>query len=237
MSAAHQPNDTNCPRTDPRQGPTPPASGALDFRYAFADIFDAELGKELLPVLAAALQLVTSALPPNDNLFSWPGNRHVLDGKSFLLEITTSTDERWRKILAEHNTFDLKHLDALTILEVDDNGKLPITTALFIDKLCYDENGNERVDSLVRIAVALAHEIFGNVQRELEFDSSCIASHSFGNAERIQREIFAFTAGVNFIERISSGANYLLLPKSIRDSFEQALVRERDSLRTWQQAL
>ena len=190
-----------------------------------------------LGALNAALGIVKSCQPSEDNLFNWKGNRAVLKNKTFEIYYTDSDDGYLTKKVTEAKTTITKSTDALTLfLTPKDKTTTNIFLCILSDRIFFDENNKERVDGIARLTVALGHEIYGNTQMYLEYDLSTASTKALPS--RKQSEIKAFTAGINFINRVlysfKNGALSKIPNKDkLVGDFTAALNREQASLEQW----
>ena len=144
------------------------------------------------------------------------------------------------KLVKENGSVITRSTDALTILMGSKNSNdMNIFLCIFEDRIFFDENNVERTDGFTRLSVALAHEIYGNTQMYIKQDLSSPSTTKLPT--RKQAEINAFTAGVNFINKVllsfKSGllSNYPNKDKLVGD-FNNALKREKIGLAQWQKA-
>lgn len=205
---------------------------ALRIEYAWEDSIANDRRGELRDIFDIALAVVKSFPPQGDHLFAWKGDRAPLNGKRFQFNFTNSDDTEWRKLLAKAPGGFSPTADAVTIAFRDDRGVTQIVTALFIDKLFYDDAGKERPDGLARCLVAVAHEVYGNVQAALQLDPE--KSEPVTPKRRTLSEVAAFTASVDFLERLKAPETWGKLPEKIRVDLTTALERERTALKDWQ---
>ena len=210
-------------------------SEALKLNLEWGDDFENATEKERKPyldTLNAALSIVQALPPAEDNLFNWTGNRAVLTNKTFTIYYTNSDDKYVKKLLTDTGATTTKFTDAATFMLGSKDEKISIFSCVFADKIFWDQNKIERTDSVTRLTVALAHEIYGNVQMYLKYNPAKKLP------SRKQAEINAFTAGIDFINRAQvslKNGTLSKLPnkeKLIKD-FNNALKIEKASLEYW----
>jgi hypothetical protein len=196
-----------------------------------------ETKKSYVDALNSALAMVKAFQPEGDNLFNWTGSRTVLANKTFEIYCTTSDDEYMNKLITKNGITITKTTDAMTILTGEKGKKeVNIFLCLLTDRIFLDKNKEERTDGFTRLSVALAHEIYGNTQMYLKQDLSPTSTKKLPN--RKQAEINAFTAGINFINKVlDSLKNGLMSSISNKDKlitdFSNALKSEKASLEQW----
>lgn len=185
-----------------------------------------------LNIVNTAITFVSIFQPEENNFFNWTETRETFKNKTFSIYYTTSTEERLRNILSLDKK-EYQETDAVTIFLGETMQTCQITICLFVDKLFFDEEGNERKDGFSRLVVALAHEIYGHMPTYLKVTEYLPSSLKV-------EEISAFTKSVAFIERLLEGlkddngifADTHNREKLIND-FENALEREKDYLNHW----
>lgn len=211
------------------------AAPALPITFSWRDSIPEGHRQEYLDILNVALVMVGSCPPKEDNLFQWRGDRTVLAMKRFQFLFTTSDDRFFDRpctyILGGLSPTD----DALTVAYgAEDCEHIQIVCALFLDRVFFDEGLRERPDALTHATIALAHEIYGNVQMVLEREYG--QERQFSMQDRVLAERRSYQAGIDFLERLKETPIFLQLPEKTRIDLEAALVRERESLAYWTRA-
>ncbi len=214
-------------------------STALKIDFEWGPDFDKgteEVKTSYLDSLNTALSVVKAFQPEGNNLFNWTGSRTVLANKAFEIYYTNFDDPYVNKLVKDNQSTITKSTDALTLLLGTKDKKINIFLCLFADKIFFDEKIIERTDGFTRLTVALAHEIYGNTQMYLKYDPSTKKLPS-----RKQAEINAFTAGINFINKVIPALKNGILSKmqnkdKLIDDFNNALKREKAALEQWKKA-
>jgi len=166
-------------------------------------------------VFLQATTFLNHFAPEGDHLLRWTGDRDILDGKKIQFLITTSDDpklERARQ--ANLNTGLPVTADAMTLVEELADGTKQITVAIAVDQMVLDKETGEPATHLLmpKMAAALAHEVFGNVQAMLYRPLDKMTEGD--RADRITQEINAFNAGLRFIDRMDDRSLAPLVPNS-----------------------
>lgn len=154
--------------------------------------------------------LLTQYKPSSNNLFQWNASTpHNPSISHVTFTLTTSDDSEVRKHVSESPFPSEESLQksGLTILwskknpktNLADESKQSIEVFLFLDRIFFDKSGERRNDGVTRMLGILAHEIFGNVNRFLQVNPE--RSYK-SNLVRINAEIDAFQAGIDFLHRI-----------------------------------
>jgi hypothetical protein len=201
---------------------------ALAIDHAWGPDIPESQKAELLSIISSALQVIEGAAPSTDNLFRWSANRNVLAHKRFQLHITTSNDPAWSKLLNRGDNATPREADAASIMVLSDDAKFDIVTALFVDKLFFNKDGSERPDGFAQTIVALAHEIYGNVQHNLELDPAEYLDRRMHPREELEIEIRAYKAAGEFGERLKESEIYSHLSEGTRDALDRGFGRERE---------
>lgn len=216
---------------------------ALDVNLEWGPFFNtgtADTQTTYLDVLNTVLPLIKAIQPGGvDYLFNWKGDRTVLANKTFEIYYTTSDDEYVKTKIAKTGATKAEQADAMTLLLGNNEKEKLIMLCLFEDKIFFDQNGTERKDGLARLTVALAHEIYGNVQMYLKYDLSPTSTQKLPT--RKQSEISAFNTSVNFINivitSLESGPLSFILKDPERTKligdFSNALTSEKLNLEYW----
>ncbi len=196
-------------------------------------VSDQGLRSELNNIVNVAMNIVRSYPPgDSDNLFSWKGDRAVLADKTFTLSVTMSDDPILSSYGARTPGGILPQTDAVTSLGIYGSGSgasAKITTFLIVDRVFYDEQKAERIDSFERCVAALGHGIYGNVQSYLKMDIRRAEPPSI--EDRNRQEIAAFQAGVDFLERLTKSDKFQEFGADVQSKFADALARERAELK------
>ncbi len=185
--------------------------------------------------------------------FSPPGEQHIygtnpgrdLHGKRVVVLNTTSAEVA--SVLAKFSTS--KTIDAFTMTGSKAGKESVIVVALLWDRLAFGEKATgiplanqggilvtdvksePRPDVTTRTSVALAHELFGNVQAQLEADLANPLPVT--KAARRELEMRAFREGVNFIDRVKDSPLMENADSSLRQHFTWARDREVAGLESW----
>lgn len=193
-----------------------------------------ETHQHLPAVLETAITFVRN-FPPRgyeNNLFSWSKDRKILNGKSLTIILTTSKNPALASLLAHSNSYNM---DALTMAPVNTTSKtMSILLVLFVDKIMYDSNGRESTDGFSKLVLALAHEIYGNVQHFLEFNIDNAKPQTW--EDRVDQERKAFLASLMFLGSLRESDKFLSLPDGIREGLMRLLPSEIRAFRSWQRA-
>lgn len=189
---------------------------------------------ELKLILDSALTLV-SRYPPKgyeNNLFQWSADRSVLQGKTFQITLATSLSSTLEPILGNSG---ISEMDAFTMAPINQaQRKMSVHLILLVDKLLYDSTGHERPNSFARLVVALAHEIYGNVQHSLELKIEMAERQTL--ADRIYQQRNAYRASLLFLGGLIQNPDFLTMPRSIQDGLKQLLPQEKMAYQGWQNA-
>lgn len=213
-----------------------PLAAAVEPALPIAMSMEKEVGSGLeqqLPnILNSAIAMV-QMFPPKgyeNNLFQWSSDRTILSGKNLTLTFATSKTESIAPILTNSNA---SGMDAFTLAAMDPVKKtMSIILVLLVDKIFYDAQRNERPDGFARLILALAHEIYGNVQHFLEFDLSTAKPQTM--ADRVQQELSAHRASLLFLGGFASDHRYESIPENIRKDLLNLLPLEIKAYRSWQ---
>lgn len=209
------------------------AEPALSIEHVWGEHIPELARPSYLSVINMGLQLAQRFPPAEDSLFNWKGDRGVLEGKSFQFHFTTSDDPIIEKLTAGYPGGRPENMDALTF-EIPDlrERTVSIVTVLFVDKLFFDASGKERPDALARTIVALGHEVYGNVGAALRRDINDLSLPPTYELRRAA-EVNAFSAGIAFLERLSSDKIFSALPPKIQTDLQSLLTLERRGLESW----
>jgi hypothetical protein len=217
---------------------------ALDINLEWGPFFEtgtAETRSTYSDVLDTAIELIKAIQPKGDYLFNWKGDRTVLANKTFEIYYTFSDDKYLSAKIAQTGATMAEQADSMTLMMKDkgkEKGSL-IMLCLFADKIFFDKNGVERKDGLARLTVALAYEVYSNVQMYLNYDLSPTSTKKLPT--RKQSEISAFITSVNFINTVISSLESGPLSFIIKEpertkligDFNTALISEKLNLEYW----
>ena len=225
----------------------PPAKAVVpDLALPFAVEWDDSVlhqGKEtvktITDIVNAAFGIVQSFPPAHDNIFSWKGSKETLQGKRAVLYLTESTSSLVKKVFAARGdpavTVENFNGDSLTAVMALKKGDVTIAVMLLLDRLFFSQSkkGNhERPDVLVRTMVALAHEIYGNLQADL--DLKFVKGLPTEPVDLNRRELSSFRASLDFIDRIEKSEAFIQFPFKLQSDFVEARKREEESLAHFQ---
>jgi len=170
-------------------------------------IFEKVLTKDQLN---RVIGLLDKYKPEANNIFQWdPQTPRRKSIQKVEITFTTRNDLRFNQHITESNFPNESALDksATTILwseinpasKVADHTKQTIEVFVFLDRVFLHSNGTIRIDGITRLIGILAHEMFGNVTKFLHIETDKdVESH----LHRINIEINAFQAGIDFLERL-----------------------------------
>jgi hypothetical protein len=209
---------------------------ALPIKVGFGHDFPNEFEQQVLPIVESAIHFVATFPPKklSNHLFDWQRSRMILRGKTFVISITDSRTPITEFLKLGPGGIP-KDLDAVTVIPINFTQRsLQIHTLLFVDKIFY-LNGAERPDSFARLVIALAHEIYGNVQRYLFHD--ILESKPMDLEMRARAEVEAFSTSIRFLEDLKKDPKFATLPPKIAQDLMNQLSRERAGLESWNRAL
>lgn len=208
------------------------ASPAVPIKLASDDV-PLAMEQNLRPVLDSALAFVRMFPPPGyeRNLFNWNAGRKTLRGKSVTLVLATSKTETFAPILRNGG---MVSMDAFTMAPVKVDKTMPILVVLLVDKLFYDSRGQELKHGFARLTLALAHEIYGNVQHFLEMDLRHPKPQTM--AMRVAQERRAFQASLQFLNNVMSNKTFASLPESVRKGLQATWPSELMAFQSWLKA-
>lgn len=101
--------------------------------------------------------------------------------------------------------------DAYSMLLSLPNGQNIVIVRILWDKVMY-ENNQERKHALAHLTVALGHEIYGNVRNFVNPKNRkrpMVPTQGKENPEYLRAEIFAFNAGIEFIDKLTTKLHLL----------------------------
>lgn len=207
------------------------ANSALEIHTRNEADVPAQLRSQLHGILSASLNFL-AAFPPKtlpNNLFSWEADRAPLAGKSLTLIFATTRNPTVAKVLSA----DSVDMDSLTIGAGDlDTKTLNIYVYLLVDKIFYDPLGREYTDGFSRLTVALAHEIYGNVQHFLPFDLKTARPQTI--ADRVRQQRNSFRASLGFLAELRERPEFKTLPPSVQKGLHTQWPLEVIRYLSWQ---
>jgi hypothetical protein len=165
----------------------------------------------------AAMEDVRALPPRTGNPFRSRVDRIVQ------VQLTTTKDRLVREQVLAHGDSD-----GFTATVA---GSAYLVTIIFVlaDELFWDpRTGKQRPDAYVRLVNLLAHEIYGNLPGHLKLKFGFPPKDS--QEVRIREEIFAFQAGIDFLERYRQSD---LMASSVAKQVEEAIERDRVKMKTW----
>jgi hypothetical protein len=172
--------------------------------------------------------------PPSgyeNNLFTWSQDRRIRNGKSFRLYLTTSRNPTFAPLL---NNSD-PNMDSFTTVQFNlTKKKMPIFLVVLVDRVFYGKLGRERPHGFSKLVVALAHEIFGNVQHYLEFNIENARPQTI--ADHVFQQRKAFRASLMFLGRLRDSNEFSKMPASVQEGLLQLIPDELRAYRSWQRA-
>jgi hypothetical protein len=183
----------------------------------------------LIAMTKSAVEIVIKFAPRGmkNHLFHWTGRKKLLEGKSIEIRFATSRTSWIQSFMT-----GTRDSDAFTVSEVDlANRRMRIVIVLLVDRLFYDSSGNQHPDGFARLVLALAHEIFGNVQDSLEDDFDKLRPQT--DDDRIKLELRAFRASLSFLRGLKKNPAFRRLPKDLQNGLLGRLPSEIKAYRTW----
>ena len=201
---------------------------------ANADDLPEEQRADWLSALSDALGWITNLAPEGNHLFHWTGDRAVLAKKHDVsIYLSTSAKVAAMPVVGP---MVIPGSDAGT-LSLQNATEAHIYTYLYVDRLLASVTGEPHPDVFARLIAALGHEIYGNVQRELERDFDVPMRPT--RLSRAEGEVRAFGAGVAFLERAVAFAiaNPEFVDETLAGQLVDALNREKRALAGWQAEL
>jgi len=210
------------------------AAPALPIQIGYGEDLDAEFSKQLAGISQQALNFVRRFPPAGyeNNLFHWTDDRKILDGKAMHLFFATTKTPLLKPLLQNSGS---TNLDAFTMVPIDVKSKsMNIVLVLLVDKIFYDAAGTEHPDGFSRLVVALAHEIYGNVQHFLEFPIESAQKQTRG--DRVRQELRAFRASLAFLGELRQNPTFATLPLKMQSDLLARLPFEIDGYRSWLRA-
>lgn len=206
---------------------------ALPLRMSIEKDVDAKVGQKLGGILQVALNFVR-LYPPSgyeNNLFAWSRDRKILNGKSFRIYLTTSRNPTFVPLLKNSDP----NMDSFTTAQFDPTQKeMTLFLVVLVDRVFYDKFGNERPQGFSKLVLALAHEIYGNVQHYLEFNIENVRPQTI--ADRVFQQRKAFRASLMFLGRLKESNEFSKIPANVREGLLNLIPDELRAYRSWQQA-
>jgi hypothetical protein len=207
---------------------------ALPLKLSVEPELEAGLSRQLPGIVETGLQFVRRFPPKGyeNNLFEWSADRGILAGKTFSIHLAMSRSASIAPLIANSGSLGL---DALTLAPINTDAKtMAIIVVLLVDKIFYDDLGQERQDGFAKLVLALAHEIYGNVQHFLEFKIEGAKLQTM--EDRINQELNAFQASLMFLCGLSGHSEFNSLPEKTRNDLLNLLPAETMAFRSWQRA-
>ena len=210
---------------------------AVDTHYMWGTVPE-DLRAQYWNIISALIGVVKYAPPKDDNLFSWSDkNNEFIKNKKLYFYITTSDDPVFSKYGVDN--YISTTTDTMTFMVANSSG-FDIYLCLLVDRLFFDYdvygNSSEKKDATTRTTVALAHEIYGNVQSYLEMKIDPVNYNKEEEQKKYpteKLELKAFQAGINFIKRLQLTDKYKQFSDKIKTDYNSALKREQTSLGWW----
>ncbi|MGZ3721880.1 MAG: hypothetical protein ACXVA9_03045 [Bdellovibrionales bacterium] len=208
-----------------------PPEPALPLQVALSGELNSNLREQLPGIFEAALTLV-EMFPPKgyeNNVFQWSADREILKGKNLSILFATKETPVIAPLLANSGA---KEMDAFTMAPINPSEKtISIVVVLLVDEIFYDSSGNERHNGFSKLVLALAHEIYGNVQHFLEFDTEGVKPQT--RADRIKQEMSAYRASLLFLDGLANNPKFTTVPLSTRQGILKLLPNEIRAYRSW----
>jgi hypothetical protein len=193
-----------------------------------------ETRRHLPNIFEAAIALV-HLYPPTgyeNNLFIWSADRRILQGKAVSIVMTTSRNPAIQPLIANSNT---PNMDAFIMAPMNVTKKtMSIVVVLLVDKIFFDSSGREFRHGFAKLVLALAHEIYGNVQHFLEFDIAGAKAQTM--ADRVNMERKAYRASLLFLGGLPDHPEYLDIPEGTRAGLMSLLPGEIRGYKSWMNA-
>jgi hypothetical protein len=207
---------------------------ALPINLSLEHDIGPKLSQELPRILRTALNVV-QLFPPKgyeNNLFNWSADPQILTAKTLNI-IYAKTKTPWiAPLLANSNS---ENMDAFTIAPIDvTNKSMSILVVLLVDKIFFDRNGQEYENGFARLVLALAHEIYGNVQHFLQIGIGDAKPQTM--EDRVNLERRAYRASLLFLAGVRDSDNFFNLPSGLRKGLMALLPSEVKAFRSWQRA-
>ncbi len=192
---------------------------------------DAELREQLISSVEKVLDFVAALPPKTDNIFSWKGEKKILEGKDLKIILTLSDDPIFQAASLVPGGKS-PGTDGLTYLGYRPKDKTyAMGTMLIVDRIYFDEKMQPRKDATTRLLTVLAHELYGNVQNILSTEIEKFQGMTL--AARKAAEVKSFEASIAYLKRLQKSAIYDKLDKDMQNDIQTALVREEDMLADW----
>ncbi len=187
-----------------------------------------------------ALHFVATYAPKDlpNHLFSWKGNRSIVSTKSIALYGHDSTSPEGQKVLRDMSVMQAggvhQNMDALTAVQGQRKNNqiyIYIESHFFLDKI--RKTSADESAFMTKLIVAMAHEIYGNIQNALTQDFNNFDPKNNDLAHRKAMERYAFSAGIRFIQNLRNHPDFFKLNKKMRDEFDLRLKEEKAVLASW----
>jgi hypothetical protein len=208
--------------------------GALPINFSLESNIGPRL-KQQLPTLLHTALMVVKMFPPQgyeNNLFHWSMSRQILAGKTLTFTYAKTTTPWIAKMLADSHS---DNMDAFTLAPISiENKSMAILVVLLLDKIFYDGNGREYENGFSRLILALAHEIYGNVQHFLQLDIESARPQTM--EDRVNLERRAFRASLLFLDGVKESDKYSSLPEGVRNGLLALLPAEVRAFESWLEA-
>ena len=205
---------------------------ALQVSVSYENDLGPELRQQLTEIVPTAVNFV-GQFPPkgyDNNLFQWIADREILKGKSLSLVVTTSKNPTLAPLIANSGS---SNMDSFTMSPINFTDKtMAIIVVLLADKIFYDGAGREARGGFSRLVLALAHEIYGNVQHFLEFNIENVQPQT--RESRINQQKKSYQASIMFLGGVIESEKFPTLPPRVRDGLLSLLPKEIEGLRSWQ---
>jgi hypothetical protein len=190
------------------------------------------LDRELPIILRSALTVV-QMFPPKgneNNLFKWSANGEILTGKTLSIAFSMSKTPLIATLLANSSS---SNIDALTVAPINVTDKtMPILVILLVDRIFYEPDGREHPYGFSKLVLALAHEIYGNVQHFLEINIDGARPQTMGDQADHERR--TFRASLLFLGGVRDSEKFSTLPEHLRKGLMALFPAEIKAYKSWQ---
>lgn len=169
----------------------------------------------------------------DNNPFDWKDNQEALKDKKLHIILTRSDDPTAKRLLLGDDL--IRPIDAETrgftyYFVNEETGTKYILLFLLVDRIFTNEKGTAYLDSQAKLLGTLGHEVFGNVHHFLEKN---YPPGERRESERGTREIGAFNAGIDFLERFMDNEAFTQLADMEREYFNRELATHKKMLNGW----
>lgn len=199
-----------------------------------------------LPVLGATFSLRVSDQVPEQFVEDWthlvevswmtvnayPPEKNDPFAIPFPREVEILATVSWDPFVVPH--IQDTDADAMTLTDSHPSSRREYKTwiCLLMDRLTFDSKSKHRRDGYARTVTALAHELYGNVPRQLLVMPSFIVMSA--DASKEKHEVEAFEAGIAFLHRMMADKSIFgKFEPSMKKDFRDALAREEALLAGW----